>query len=190
MSTRLILASASPRRRQLLSMLDYEFEVVASRSDESLPPETGPAEAARLLARRKARAVADLYPDAVVVGADTMVVCGDRILGKPADEADAARMLSMLSGRSHRVLTGLCVLGGGREQTAVEETGVYFIPLTAEAVAAYVATGEPLDKAGAYAIQGGAGKFVRRIEGCYYNVGGLPLATLDRMLTAAGCRRG
>lgn len=182
MNSRLILASESPRRRQLLSVLGYDFESMASHADETLPAGAGPVRAVRTLAVRKARAVAGVRPDAVVIGADTMVVCGKSILGKPADAADAVRMLGLLSGRSHRVLTGLCVIGKGREICAVEETKVTFTRLTARDMAAYAATGEPLGKAGGYAIQGAAGKFIRRIEGCYFNVVGLPLATLDRML--------
>lgn len=182
MSVPLILASQSPRRRQLLSMLGYPFEVMDSGADETLPEGAEPAEAARTLAVRKAGAAAARRPDAIVIGADTMVVCGRHILGKPADKEDAGRMLSMLSGRSHRVLTGVCVLGGGKRRTAVEETRVFFTRLSPADIEAYVATGEPMDKAGAYAIQGGAGRYIRRIEGCWYNVVGLPLATLDGML--------
>lgn len=179
----LVLASESPRRRQLLSMLGYDFEVAVPGIDETIPPDAKPAEAARALAIRKTREVAKRMPtDAVVIGADTIVVYRDRILGKPTDADDAVRMLSLLSGRSHRVITGLCVKRGGRELSTAEETRVFFTPLTIEQKQAYVATGEPLDKAGAYAIQGGAGKFIRRIEGCYYNVVGLPLSALNRML--------
>jgi len=179
----LVLASQSPRRRQLLSMLGYEFEVASPQINETILPGANPAEAARELAIRKTREVAWRMPaDAVIIGADTIVVYRDRILGKPADADEAVRMLSVLSGRSHLVITGLCVKRGGQELTAAEETKVFFTGLTPEDIRDYVATGEPMDKAGAYGIQGGAGKFIRRIEGCYYNVVGLPLSTLNGML--------
>lgn len=179
---RIILASESPRRIALMSMLGYEFEAVASGADETVPEDVDPTEAAVLLACRKARAVAARYPHAVVVGADTLVICGRTILGKPADEDEALCMLEMLSGRSHRVITGLCAIADDCERQAAEVTRVFFSDMTPEQRRAYVATGEPFDKAGAYGIQGSAGRFIRRIEGCYNNVVGLPLAALDSLI--------
>ncbi|NLG37422.1 MAG: septum formation protein Maf [Clostridiales bacterium] len=165
-----------------MSMLGYEFEAVASGADETIPAGVDPTEAAALLAYRKAMAVAARYKNALVIGADTLVVCGRTLLGKPTDESDALRMLEMLSGRSHRVITGLYAVADDRERQAVEVTRVFFTDTTLEQRRVYVATGEPFDKAGAYGIQGNAGRFIRRIEGCYYNVVGLPLAALDSLI--------
>ncbi len=184
---RLILASASPRRRELLASLGLRFDVIPSEVDETVPdllPD--PCLTARRLAAAKAEAVARLHPDAVVVGADTLVCLGRRSLAKPADEADAARMLRLLSGKTHRVITGIAVCGKGRTARASETTWVTFRPLMEQEILEYVRTGEPLDKAGAYGIQAGAGSFVARVEGCYNNVVGLPVARLVRLLRWAG----
>jgi septum formation protein len=135
----------------------------------------------RRLAERKAQAVAS-GPDEVVLGADTTVVVDGRILGKPVDAADAGRMLALLSGRRHEVLTGVCIKRGGEVVRDCASTAVWFLPMTESEIGAYVATGEPMDKAGAYAIQGRASKFIERIEGCYFNVVGLPVAMVYRHL--------
>ncbi len=186
-----VLASASPRRRELLSLVGVQFEVRASRVEEKqIAGETGEQYVARL-AREKAQDVAraaGTRPGAVVLGADTEVILDHRALGKPQSDAHAAEMLRSLAGRAHDVLTAICVVpldggAGGARREEVASTRVYFGPMSDEEIAAYVATGEPRDKAGAYGIQGGAAKFIERIEGCYYNVMGLPVAALYRLLT-------
>ncbi len=193
---RLILASASPRRRELLAQAGYEFEVRAAHLNEDLRPGEDPIAYVTRLAREKAEAVlrqivAEPEPDSaalVVLGADTTVTLDNHILAKPEDEADARRMLTLLSGRTHRVITGVAVATGSRSeircQAAAEVTAVRFLTLSAEEIADYVATGEPMDKAGAYAIQGRAAKWIPRIEGDYFNVVGLPLALAASMLEA------
>ena len=189
----LILASASPRRAEILRDAGFTFKTLAAGVDETPHRGESPAAHVKRLAVSKALvAAARVKHAATIIGADTVVVVGGKILGKPKSRADARRMLRLLSGRSHRVLTGLTVLriaaGDASRprrahlQTAVETTRVWFAPLTSREIADYVATGEPADKAGAYAIQGRAGRFVTRIEGCYFNVVGLPLARLNRLL--------
>jgi septum formation protein len=178
----LILASASPRREELLRLITTDFEIVPADTDETLPPGTLPDAAVRLLALRKAREVFAKRPRDVVIGADTVVVIDGDILGKPVDEADAVRMLLRLSGRTHVVKTGVCVLAPGFEHIFVESTDVEFRKITLPEAKAYAATGEPLDKAGAYAVQGGAARFALRIDGDYNNIVGLPLAKLNLML--------
>jgi septum formation protein len=183
----LILASASPRRREILRRAGIACRVRPARVDETPQPGESASRYVRRLAREKAEAVA--RPGELVLGADTVVVIGkSRLLGKPRDEREAARMLRQLSGRMHRVLTGVCLLdaAAGRSRTAVVETRVWFRPLGRAEIAAYVASGEPMDKAGAYAIQGLASKFVERIDGCYFNVMGLPVSWVYRLLKAAG----
>ena len=171
----IILASASPRRREILTTLDIPFRVVASDADESLPLGIAPAEAVETLAARKAAAVAALCGgDEVILAADTVVAIDGEILGKPADEAEAAAMLRRLSGRVHVVYTGVAIRRGGEVRVAHEATRVRFAALTEADIAAYIATGEPMDKAGAYAIQGRAARFVEGIVGDYFNVVGLP----------------
>lgn len=186
MTPHLILASTSPRRRELLGQLGLPFEVVASRFDESLLSPLGlhPADYVTQLALGKAAEVAARLaaPEAVVVGADTTVVLDGDVLNKPADPDDAARMLRRLSGRTHEVYTGLCLIHGEHIQTAHAVTAVTFAPLSDDTIAAYVATGEPLDKAGAYGIQGQGLGFIPRIDGDYYNVVGLPLELLRGLL--------
>lgn len=185
----LILASASPRRRELLETLGYPFRVVASRVHE--PPFTGqdPAAYAVELARSKARQVAGQQKrPATVLGADTVVVLDGRVFGKPQDEPQAAAMLAALSGRTHEVITGVAVVGPGLDQedsTAVR-TAVTFRDLDENEIARYVASGEPLDKAGAYAIQGGAQEWVTALTGDYSNVVGLPVATVAELLVRRG----
>ena len=151
--------------------------------DESLHEGESPEAHVRRLAEAKARAV--WREGEIVLGADTVVVVDDHILGKPTDDNDAARMLGLLSGRRHRVLTGICFYDGGQAQAEVEETHVEFLKLSAQEIADYVAAGEPAGKAGAYAIQGGAAKFVKRIEGCYFNVVGLPVARVYQFIRSS-----
>ena len=172
----LVLGSGSPRRRELLALAGLTFEVrVTDVPEEPLDGEE-PSEHARRLARDKARAASLVAPHALALGADTIVVLDGEILGKPRDRADAAAMLARLSGRTHEVLTGFALAAGGNVRTsAVVRTEVDFRVLGAHEIEAYVASGEPLDKAGAYGIQGGAAAFVPAIRGSYTNVVGLPL---------------
>ena len=186
---RLVLASSSPRRAAVLAAAGFEFEVAAVGVDESRREGEPAEEYVRRVAEAKARAVADrVEPPAIVIGADTVVDLRGGILGKPLSAEDAARMLRMLSGQTHQVLTALVGVRTPDGVTRVEEerTTVTFAPLTEAEIAAYVESGEPLDKAGAYAIQGLGGRFVTRVEGCYFNVVGLPLARLYRMLKEMG----
>jgi len=178
----LILASASPRRRELLGYITTDFEVVATDTDETLPPGTPPDQGVQILALRKARAVAAAHPQAVVIGADTMVALDGKIYEKPVDTADAARMLRALSGREHLVHTGVAILSSRGEHVFSQETSVRFVQLSEADIAAYVATGEPMDKAGAYGIQGGGALFVSGIRGDFYNVMGLPVCRLAKEL--------
>ena len=183
----LVLASASPRRAELLRAAGIRFEVVAAEVDERQHDGEDAESYVRRLAEAKAASVAALHPGRPVLGADTTVVAGGVVLGKPRDAADAAAMLAQLSGRSHRVLTGVCLIGAdGRRGTAVATTTVEFRRLTDAEIDEYVASGEPMDKAGAYAIQGGAGRFVTRVDGDYDNVVGLPVALIQAMCRAAG----
>ncbi len=184
----LILASASPRRRELLSQAGYSFAVRPAHIPEDPLPDEDPIAYVVRLARQKAGAVFDELgdPAAVVLGADTTVTLDGHILAKPEDAADAARMLRMLSGRTHRVITGVAVRTSAGADVAAEVTGVRFLTLSEKEIAAYVATGEPMDKAGAYAIQGRAARWIPRIEGCYFNVVGLPLALVSTMLEGRG----
>lgn len=182
---RLILASASPRRQELLRNAGFDFEARASGLEEARRSgETAEGFALRA-AREKALAVAaSAASDSLVLGADTVVVVNDTLLGKPADSDDAARMLRLLSGTTHRVITGVCLVRapGQIEGSRRETTRVTFRPLDDREIRDYVSSGEPFDKAGAYGIQGLASKFVTRIEGCYFNVVGLPVALVHEML--------
>jgi septum formation protein len=181
----LVLASQSPRRSELLRQAGLPFVVrVPNVAERGLPGEA-PEDYVRRLALEKARA-AVARPAEFVLAADTVVVADGEVLEKPCSVDDAARMLRRLRGRPHTVLTGVCVLHAGVERLAVEATRVVFAPMTDEEVRAYAASGEPMDKAGAYAIQGLASKFVERIEGCYFNVVGLPVALVYRLLRQAG----
>ncbi|WP_058187361.1 Maf family protein [Terracidiphilus gabretensis] len=181
---RLILASASPRRRELLTQAGFSFTVKAADIDESVLPGEDPEAYVTRLAREKAQTIFDALDDAaaVVLGADTTVVLDGEILGKPLDKADAVRMLRALSGRTHRVITGVAVVTARGTDGTAEVTEVRFCELSDSEIAEYVETGEPMDKAGAYGIQGRAGKWIPRIEGCYFNVVGLPLARVCAML--------
>ncbi len=178
-----VLASGSPRRRELLGQMGIEdFEVLPAQGEETAPEGLAPDALVARLALQKAREVAALRPEATVIGADTVVALDGRVLGKPSDEEEAREMLSALSGCRHQVYTGMAVLSGGQVFTHVECTQVEFRPLTAEEIAAYVATGESMDKAGAYGIQGRACVFIRGIQGDYYNVVGLPVCALHELL--------
>ena len=183
----LILASQSPRRREILERAGIRFEVrVAGVPEERLPGESA-REYVRRLARAKAEAVARAATGGeAVLGADTVVAVEGHVLEKPADDADARRMLGLLSGREHTVVTGICLHSGAVVASEEIETAVHFIELSAAEIDGYVATGEPHDKAGAYAIQGRASKFIHRIDGCYFNVVGLPVAAVYRLLKARG----
>jgi septum formation protein len=210
----LVLASASPRRRELLTQAGFSFIVHPADIPEDVLPGENPEAYVTRLAREKAQVVfaelstkSDLdkpqmlsapglnsetwestvldrrpVPDLVVLGADTTVTLDDHILGKPENPADAARMLRLLSGRTHRVITGVAVVTATATQSAAEVTAVRFLPISDEEITAYVATGEPMDKAGAYAIQGRAARWIPRIEGCYFNVVGLPIARVSSLL--------
>lgn len=178
-----ILASQSPRRQELLARITDTFVVCPANVDERMSSAYTPKENVRLLAQRKATAVfAEAAPEALVIAADTIVVCDDIILGKPHDESDAVRMLTMLSGRTHQVMTAVCVKTADTEQTEVSVTDVTFRPLHEGEAEAYAASGEPMDKAGAYGIQGQGGLLVSGIDGDYYGVMGLPICLLNEML--------
>jgi septum formation protein len=182
---RLVLASASPRRRELLAQAGFTFDVISADVPEVRKPGEDPIRFVTRLAREKAEAVLATHavtPDTMILGADTIVLVDDEVLGKPRDAADAARMLRLLSGQTHQVITGVCLAKGRERQRAAEVTFVRFATLSDDEIAEYVATGEPLDKAGAYAIQGRAGRWVPRIHGCYFNVVGLPLALVSSMI--------
>lgn len=182
---RLILASASPRRAELLGSLGLRFEVIPSEAIEHDDHPVSPRELALHNARLKARDIASRQPDALVIGADTIVVLGDAVFGKPGDLADARRMLRELSGRDHRVITGVCLLHGREERSFAGETAVRFRRLTEAAIEGYLAAVNVLDKAGAYAIQEGP-PVVASIEGSYSNVVGLPLEKLAEELRRLG----
>jgi septum formation protein len=181
--TPLILASRSPRRSELLTAAGISFEVLAADIDETPHANEAPAAYVERLARDKARAVLALRPGARVLGADTTVTIDGGILGKPVDEADAVRMLRMLSGRAHDVHTGVALASAAGVGSAVDTTRVWFSHMTDEDISWYVATGEPVDRAGAYAIQGFASRFIPRIEGSYSTVVGLPVALVSSILS-------
>jgi septum formation protein len=184
----LILASGSPRRRELLAKLGVPFEVIASEEPESISAGANPKAQAIALAEHKARAVASGLRSGLVLGADTIVAIDGELLGKPTDDTDAARMLRRLSGREHSVVTGVALVDmeTGACQTSAVTSLVRFRSLRDEEIAAYVATGEPGDKAGAYAIQGLGADLIAHLNGCYTNVVGLPLCEVERLLTSAG----
>jgi septum formation protein len=198
----LVLASASPRRRELLTQAGFSFQVRAAHIPEDPYPNEDPIAYVTRLAREKAQAVFDqlsapgghsaetainlAVEPLAVLGADTTVTLDNHILGKPEDHADAARMLRLLSGRTHRVITGVALVTAESTEVAAEVTAVRFLTLSDEEIAAYIATGEPMDKAGAYAIQGRAARWIPRIEGDYFNVVGLPIALVSTLLESAG----
>ena len=187
---RVVLASKSPRRREILSMLGVQFDIVSADADESsdiTDPETLVTE----LALRKGRATRELLrargewnDDTLVIASDTVVAIGNQILGKPQDDADACRMLSLLSDNTHRVISGVALLQGERELGGFDATAVHFGAMTPEEIKWYVNSGEPRDKAGAYAVQGLASMWIRGLEGDYFNVVGLPVYRLNALLTA------
>ena len=183
----IILASGSPRRRELLAQIGIDFTIDVADVDEDIEADD-PQSLVEELSRRKAKAVAARHPGTVVLGADTVVVCDDRVLGKPKDEDDALRMLTMLSGRTHQVLTGVSLVRGadGREEerTFAECTDVVMYENGEDVLRSYIATGEPTDKAGAYGIQGRGAVLVKEIHGDYNNVVGLPVARVARELSA------
>jgi nucleoside triphosphate pyrophosphatase len=197
----LVLASASPRRRELLAQAGFSFQVYPAHIPEDPLEGEDPIAYVTRLAREKAEAVfraitagGDLEKERLdgkslaVLGADTTVTLDKTILGKPEDAADAARMLRLLSGRTHHVITGVALVTAEGAEVAAEATAVRFVTLTEEEIAAYVATGEPMDKAGAYAIQGFAARWIPRIEGCYFNVVGLPLALVTTLLESCNSK--
>ena len=183
---RLLLASGSPRRREILASLGVTFDVKSADVDESLLPGESAPDAAERLAREKAAAVASDERGAVVVAADTIVVVNGEAFGKPRDRVEAAAMLRRLQGRRHDVVTGVAVAANGALFSGRETTAVFFAPMSDREIDAYVAMGEPDDKAGAYAVQGIGGLFVERVEGSPSNVVGLPVRLLGRLLDAAG----
>lgn len=197
----LVLASASPRRQELLRNAGIPFTAYPANIPEAPLPGESPSKCAERLAREKAMAVFRQHRANLVLGADTVVVVDGEILGKPRDERDAMRMLRMLSGRTHQVTTGVCLAGPsvgtgnqkletGFEETFSETTLVTMTKLTEEDIRSYIATGEPMDKAGAYAIQGMASRWIPHIDGDYFNVVGLPVALVCRLLKELGQNRG
>lgn len=179
---RIILASMSPRRRELMRLLPIEFEVCAVDIDESIDKNKSPSENAMEIAKRKAQTAGKLYDDAIIIGCDTIVAIGDKILGKPQNEIDAKRILLELSGAEHRVYTGVCILNGGKTMQFFGSADVKMKQLTSSEISWYIGTGEPMDKAGAYGIQGYGSLFIERINGDYYSVVGLPVCKLNSEL--------
>ena len=183
-----VLASSSPRRRDLLNLIGISHEVRPANIDETMRPREVPRRHAERLAREKASVIAKRDRDVITIGADTVVVINRKVLGKPADKADAARMLKMLSGREHTVITAVAVARGKKLRSAIEEVRVKFRRLRDDEIEAYIATGEPMDKAGAYGIQGFGATIVERVEGDYFAVMGLPLVRLVGLLRDVGVR--
>ena len=177
----LILASASPRRKELLGLFHIPFTIRVADIDETMDNGKSPFDEVARVSRLKALAVERQEND-IVIAADTIVVCEGRVLGKPRDEAEAVQMLSLLSGRDHQVMTGCTVLKGDRAETFTEVTDLHFRSLSRKEIENYVASGEPMDKAGSYGIQGGAALFCERMAGDYYNVMGLPVCRLSQVL--------
>lgn len=176
-----ILASQSPRRKDLMALFSFPFTVRLSNADETMDSRQDPATQVAQVSRKKAEAVSHQFDD-VVIAADTVVVCQGEILGKPKDASDACRMLRLLSGKKHQVMTGLTVLYQGKAEVSTEITDIYFRTLTDAEIKRYVLSGEPMDKAGAYGIQGGGALFAEKIVGDYYNVVGLPVCRLGQVL--------
>ncbi|MBO5333291.1 MAG: septum formation inhibitor Maf [Clostridia bacterium] len=180
---KLVLASKSPRRSEILKNAGIDFTIRVADADETIPEGTKPQDAVVFLAAKKSMAV-ERADDEVILGADTVVVLDDKILGKPKDREDAFNMLKSLSGRVHSVFTGVCAIGNGFSMTFSEETKVEFLPLTDDEINSYIDTNEPYDKAGAYGIQGLASKFIRGIQGDYFNVVGLPISRIyEKIIT-------
>ncbi len=183
---RVVLASSSPRRRELLKLIGIAHEVRPANIDETMRPREAPRRHAERLAREKASAIATRDPDIITIGADTVVVINRKVLGKPSDAEQAAWMLGMLSGREHTVITAVAVSRGKKLRSAIEEVRVKFRRLRDDEIEAYIATGEPMDKAGAYGIQGYGATIVERIEGDYFAVMGLPLVRLIGLMRDVG----
>lgn len=177
---KIILASASPRRQELLNYVFDEFECIPADIDETIPENISAESSAEFLAEKKAEHIAAEHPDALVIGCDTVVVHNGEVYGKPSDEADAEKMLNALSGRKHSVITGVCLCLNGRKHSFSDVTAVEFYTLTPEEISAYISTGSPMDKAGAYGIQDKNFLPVRSIGGDYFNVVGLPIGRLKR----------
>ena len=180
--TDIILASASPRRSELMTLAGFRFDVICADIDEIVPEKALPQEVVMSLALQKAQAVAKDHRKSAVVGSDTVVALDGKILGKPRSESEAAEMLRSLSGRIHKVFTGVAIVCGEKVTSFFDETEVEFYPLTDQEILDYVATGEPMDKAGAYGIQGRGAVLVKRINGDYFNVMGLPISKVYREL--------
>ncbi len=183
---RLVLASASPRRLEMLGRLGLHFDMAPAQIDEAILPGEDAGAAAQRLAQLKAAAISAMQPGAAVLAADTLVTADGRILGKPENDAQAREMLRFLSGREHRVVTGYCLRNGGQAESGLAETRVRFRNLSANEIEAYVASGEPRDKAGAYAVQGAGAALVEAVSGSYTNVVGLPLAACVVLLLKRG----
>lgn len=179
----MILASASPRRKELLASMGIPFDIITADTEEATDGE--PRHVVMQNARLKAEAVQKNHPGRMILGSDTVVSIDGQVLGKPRDEEDAFRMLRALSGRKHKVYTGVCLIANGKADVRCDETDVYFSALSDDEIRRYIATGEPMDKAGAYAIQGIAGMYVEKINGSFSNVIGLPTALVRLMLQAA-----
>ncbi|MGC4375812.1 Maf family protein [Fictibacillus sp. Mic-4] len=182
----LILASSSPRRKELLSMADFLFEVIPSRIEEVMDPTLSPDKLVCSLAEQKARDVFESHPECVVLGADTIVVFGGQMLGKPKDREEAIAILTMLSGQTHSVYTGNCIISKDKISLFSDRTEVTFWPLTEKEILHYVNSGEPMDKAGGYGIQGRGATLVQSINGDFYNVMGLPISKVVRELESFG----
>lgn len=181
--SKIILASASPRRKELMELAGYDFEVICADIVEVVPEKATPQEAVMSLALQKAQAVAAEHKEAVVIGSDTVVALDGKILGKPHSEQEACEMLRSLSGRTHKVFTGVAIVCGGKVKNFFDETDVEFYSLGDDEIKKYVATGEPTDKAGAYGIQGKGSVLVKRINGDFFSVMGLPIAKLYREMS-------
>ena len=179
---KIVLASASPRRREICDLLGLTYTVEPAKTELPTDPALSPDQAVLCVARGKAEEIAEHYPQAVVIGADTVVVVDDTILGKPKDADDAKAMLRRLSGREHRVITAVWICDGDKSEGFADSAAVTFMPMTDEEIDAYVKSGEPMDKAGAYAIQGNGMRYIRSINGDFYTVMGLPSGRLYEML--------
>lgn len=179
---KLILASASPRRRELLSVITTDFTAVSIDADETLPENIEALKASEYLAEIKAMAGIEQFPDAVVIGCDTTVICGEKILGKPRDKEQCREFMNMLSGKTHQVATGCCIVSADKKISFTEITDVTFRKLTNEEIEEYISTDEPYDKAGGYGIQGKASLLIEKINGDYFNVVGLPLSHLNQII--------
>ncbi len=173
-----ILASASPRRKELMEYICTSFRVIPADCDETLPDDIAPEKAAQYLSKKKCECIAGVYQSSLVIGCDTVVICDGKLLGKPADEQDARDMLKTLSGKVHEVRTGVTVRCGSKELSFTEVTKVKFRVLSDETIDAYIASGEPMDKAGAYGIQGYGALLAEKIDGDFFNVVGLPVSEL------------